>query len=480
MTKLVFLLVAFLGGSLCCGAQTEATQYFMKDLPQFTINNPAFTPAYNYSIGLPGISSAAATYTNNGFSYNDLVNHTNGTTIADLDGWKGSLTARNFITTTAQTDLLRVGFRTSEKLYFQISSTARMYSRAMLPRELTSVLIQEDNSLAGTSAQFSPKVEGTAWMETAISAAYSINKNITIGMRLKYLKGFVNATTIKSDLFVSVGEDYSVDASADAILRTSGVRDALADGYSFRKQFGNYMSNNGAAADFGMTYQITRKLKVAASVVDLGKIRWKNNAVDYVMDKATANYHFDGIDPDKLVQGDKTYLDDLAGDLRERFDFQKTPTSSYSTWIPGKVYLSASYELARRLNAGILFASEKYYGRTAQGVTMAVTKNFGSVLGTTFSYTVSNRSANNIGTGLSLNLRPFQFYVVGDNLLNYPIARLSSKDRNEYANNTQVFTCRAGLNFVWGLQKTKAERIILNTKVKLKSNAAIRARQRKK
>ena len=480
MKNFILWMVLFSGAWRCYG-QVEGTQYFMKDLPQVTISNPAFTPLYDYSIGLPGLSSASATYNNNGFTYNDLVNHTNGTTTADLDGWKGSLTARNFVTTTAQTDLMRVGFRTSGKLYFQISATARAYARMMLPRELTTLLIQENNSLAGSSTRFSPKIEGTGWTETALSAAFRVNEHITVGARLKYLTGIVNATTVRSDMFVAVGEDYSVDASADAVLRTSGVRDALSDGYSFRRQIGNYFSNHGVAADIGLTVQVTEKLKLAASIVDFGRIRWRNNLVDYVLDKQTANYHFAGIDPDKLVRGDKDYLDNEAENIRDRFNFQKVATSSYSTWIPGKAYLSAQYDLTRRFSAGVLFASEKYYGHAAQGMTVAVTKYFGNVLGTTVSYTVSSRSANNLGTGLSLNLRPFQFYIVGDNLLNYPIARLTSKDRNEYPNNTQVFTCRAGLNFVWGLQKVKADRTSLpKVKSKSKSDSMIRARQRKK
>jgi hypothetical protein len=72
------------------------------------------------------------------------------------------------------------------------------------------------------------------------------------------------------------------------------------------------------------------------------------------------------------------------------------------------------------------------------------------VLSTTVSYTASNRSFNNLGAGLSLNLAPIQIYVVGDNLLRMPLSAIAHQNMNEFLNKTQVFTLRAGVNFVWG------------------------------
>jgi hypothetical protein len=52
--------------------------------------------------------------------------------------------------------------------------------------------------------------------------------------------------------------------------------------------------------------------------------------------------------------------------------------------------------------------------------------------------------------GFSLNLPPFQFYMVGDNLLRIP---LGGSDLNNFINSTQVFNVRTGLNFVFGWDK---------------------------
>src|ERR1700712_2227524 len=112
MLGLLFLLVRQ------SAAQTEATHYFMSSLPQVSNSNPAFVPKYKFSIGLPGISSTAITYSNNGFSYQDLIKKSDGQTVANLEKWNKSLAPKNYITNSAQSDLMRVGFMVSPKLYF--------------------------------------------------------------------------------------------------------------------------------------------------------------------------------------------------------------------------------------------------------------------------------------------------------------------------------------------------------------------------
>jgi hypothetical protein len=158
-----WLVVLFLTlGAGAASAQTEATLYFMNSLPQVSVNNPAFVPRYNFSIGLPVISSIAAGYSNNGFSYNDLITRSNGEVKADLSKWVKALTGKNYITTSVQVDLLRVGFRINPKLYLQVSATAREYTRLLLPKEFASLFVQGTAPLLGTSAHFSPQGEGKA------------------------------------------------------------------------------------------------------------------------------------------------------------------------------------------------------------------------------------------------------------------------------------------------------------------------------
>jgi Family of unknown function (DUF5723) len=436
-------------------AQTETTQYFMSSLPQYSVNNPAFMPKYKFSLGLPGISSISSTYTNNGFSYNDLITKSGGEVKADMSKWSSALTQKNYITQTMQVDLLRFGIKVSPKLYFQLNSTVKEYARFLIPKELSSVLVQGTAPFVGQRLSFSPRADAMAYIETALGAAYQATEKLTVGIRVKYLKGLASAMTESSAMTINTTDNYEITAAADLNVKTSGIYDMTQSGYAFNKQFKNYMTNSGYGIDLGATYKLTDRISLAASVIDLGQITWKNNLYAYTLDKAKATYTFSGIDADKLIQGNTAYLDGQSDSIQAKFTLQKKQTGSYSTPLPGKVYISGTYELVKNLNAGVLIFNEKFQGRFSQGVSMSVNKHFGKWASTSVSYTMSNRSYNNFGAGLSLNLAPVQIYIVGDNLLNAPISLIGTGHMNNYINNTQVFSLRFGLNFVWGWDRGK-------------------------
>ena len=455
MNRLLLLFLVLIAIVPVC-AQTEGTLYFMNSLPQVVINNPAFVPKYKFSFGLPGISSVAVGYYNNGFSYNDLITKSNGEVSADLSKWVKSLTAKNYITSTAQVDVLRFGFRINSKLYVQANMTAHEYARIQLPKGFTALFVNGTAPLVGTNTSFSPQAEGLAYVESALGAAYQIDEKLTVGARFKYLSGVANVTTVSSNVNISVGSDYQMTASGDLNLKTSGIQN---NGKDLR----NFRSNNGYGIDLGATYKLTDRLTLAASIVDFGKITWRNNPYAYTLDKNTASYSFSGIDLKEVINGNSSYVHAQTDSIRDRFKPQESTIGSYSTWLPGKMFVSGNYELSRNLNVGAVLFTEKFQGRVSSGGSASLVKHFGKLMSTSVSYTVSNRSYNNVGAGLSFNFAPVQLYIVGDNLLRIPGSLITTGRLNSYINSTQVFNLRFGLNLVWGWDKGK-DRLPRNTK----------------
>lgn len=461
-------------------AQMEATSYFMNSLPQITINNPAFVPSYKFSIGLP-FSSMMMGYSNNGFSYNDLITRQDGKVNADLNKLVNSLAEKNYITTIGQMDLLRVGFKINPKLYMQVNATGKMYSRAQIPKEAASLLVDGTTPLIGTNSNFSPEGEGLAYLETAISASYQMSDKLTVGARIKYLKGMANATTDRSAMNIAVNDNYEISASGDLSFKTSGINSLGRSNYDFGKEWKNYSKNNGYGVDVGATYQLMDKLTLAASIIDLGKISWKNDLYAYSMDQTTANYTFSGVDIDKIVNGDSKPLDAELDSIKSKFELKEGSIGSYSTWLPGKMFLSGNYELMNNLSVGVLLYTEKFQGRISSGVSASLAKHFGKSISTSVSYTISNRSFNNLGMGVSFNLTPIQFYIVGDNLLRMPISLIANGNLNEYINNTQFFNVRFGMNIVWGRIQGKESNVSVTGGKKAPEKAKpsyIRARQK--
>jgi hypothetical protein len=451
MSKSIRILILFIG--VFSGppmiAQIEGTLYSMNSLPQVVNSNPAFVPKYKFTLGLPGISSMAFTYANNGFAYNDLIKKENGVTKADVSKLSSVLADKNYITSSAQVDLFRLGLKIS-KLYVTLSATGKTYSRLLLPKDFTSLLIEGNSQFIGKTANFSIEGEGLAYLEAAVGASYQINDKLTIGGRYKFLKGIANATTELSNTSVSVADNYQITASAEAMLKTSGIYGATQSGFDVSNSVSNYLNNNGAAFDIGATFKVTKKLSVAASIIDIGKISWKNDLYQYSLDKSKATYTLEGIDVQDLIDGNTDLFPGISDTLQNRFKLKESITGSYSTALPSKVYLSGNYELIKNLSFAAVFYSETFRNRVSAGWTGSVNKHFGRIASLSVSYTVAERSANNLGAGLSLNLAPFQFYLVGDNLLNAPISLATSQNLNSYINATQYFNVRTGINFVFG------------------------------
>ncbi len=464
MRKLSIVLLIFLA-HFATYAQ-EATQYFMTSLPQVSINNPAFIPRYNYSIGLPGLSSIYAGYSNNGFSYNDLISKSNGDVIADFPKLTKALADKNYVTTSSSIELIRVGIRLNPAWYIQASATAREYARVLIPREAVSLFADGTASMVGTSTTFSPRGEGLTFLESALSAAFQANDRLTVGARLKYLNGLSGATTTASSMNVAIASNYALTASADFRMNTSGIHDP--------DQQKKFFSNSGFGVDLGATLKVTDRLTVAASLVDIGSITWKNDLYSYTLDKATAQYTFSGVSLKDVLAGGN-YLGDNTDSIKNKFDPKESQTGSFSTPLPLKLFVSGSYDLGRDLSVGGLFFAESFHERVSPGVSASLSKHVGKWLSATASYTVSNRSYNNLGLGVSFNVKPVQIYFVGDNLLRMPVSLVTSQQINDYVNSTKLFNLRVGLNFVWG-RDPSLDKLSRNTKAYNKKGKANRER----
>jgi len=428
-------------------SQQEGTMYFMNSLPQVVYSNPAMVPKYKFSLGLPG-SSTFLLYSNSGFSYNDVVTKNAGTVSADLPKLYSRLENKNYITNAVQTDLFRLSFKFNPRIYFTFNVTAKFYNSLMIPKDLTGLAINGTVPFINGTASLSPKVESVGYVESAWGASYAVNKNFVIGTRIKYLKGFANVTTESSSLDISLNSDYTITAAAGLDSKSSGTHNFEQSGFDITKSYQGYLNNNGYAFDIGATYRLFDRLTLGASAVDIGRITWTNDTYGYSLDKSKANYTFQGIDLNKILQGNNNYIDAEVDTVKNRFNLTEQKIGSYSTPLPGKIYFSSNYEIRRNFTVGALFFAEFLRERFSPSVTASVNKNFGRRFSGSLSYTATNNSYNNIGTGLALNGAHFQFYIVGDNLLGAPLALASSGNLNPYINNTKFFTLRLGFNIV--------------------------------
>jgi hypothetical protein len=452
----IVIAISFIGN--VAHAQNEGTLTFMNSLAQVTYNNPAIATKYKVSIGLPG-SSVAMFYSNNGFAYRDVYSKVNDSVKADLPKLNSALKPHNYITQALQIDLLRIGLQINSKLYVSLNSTAKVYNRIMLPKDMINLFVNGNADLIGRTANLSPKAESVTFLETALGGSYKVDSRLTVGARLKLLKGITNVTTQSASMNLSMTDSYSLTANAGMDVRTSGINNFSQSNFDFGSHIKDYFKNNGFAIDLGATYKVLDRITLGASLIDIGTIKWKNNTYGYTLNPANATYTFSGVDLNKVLNGDKNYQKSIGDSIQNKFKPKEGNISSYSSPIPGKMYLSGMYQVNRNFTAGAVFFAEQFRGRFAPGITLGVNKHFGRIFSAAGSYTVASNSFNNLGLGMSLNLSPVQIYMVGDNLLRMP---LSGSDISSFVNSTKFFNARVGLNYVFGWVDKKSRTSVVD------------------
>lgn len=456
LNKILFSLFAVVGAIHTGYGQVEGTMPFMQSLPQVTYYNPAFKPLYKFSIGLPG-SSVSMQLMNNGFTYNDAITVEGGVRTLDIVQFNNALRKKNYINTNLQADLFRISLKVNPRLYLTFNTTSKVYSRLMFPKDLFGILTNGNAQFINGTATISPEVEMLAYTEIATGASYTVNRDLTVGARFKLLKGIVNATTQHAAVNLSVSDEYAMTVSAAADIRTSGIYNFTSEDSEFdaAEDWRDFTNNNGFAVDLGATYRLQDRITVGLSLIDIGGIRWKNDTYGYTIDSERAEYTFEGVDLNEILNGNDEYTESIADTLEARFKLQEGRIGSYRSPLPGKMYLTGVYKIRNNFSAGALIFAEKFRGRFMPGFTASLNKEFGRRVGTSLSYTITNNSFNNLGAGVSFNFVPVQFYIVGDNILRAPFALAAGKSVNDYINSLQYFNLRVGLNFVFGREKSQ-------------------------
>lgn len=449
MKKIYLLLLALAVGSLPLLAQQEATLHSMRSLPQNHYINPAFTPQQQFYLGLPGISSTYFSVENTGFNYNSIFERDPQTDslYINLPRLQDRMGKRNYLSGAAQTDLLSLGLKINARMYLFMNSTLKMNAQFMYPQGLTGLLLNGNGNYIGEEVAFSPKLDQTAYLENAVGASYIVNKKLTVGAKFKFLKGITNIRTKESDFSLHTDADtYALTLTGNMHVQTSGFSD-LIEGTKrvedFQYQRYGELNNNGFAMDLGATYDLSTRLTLGFSALNLGSINWKSATREYYMNETNVTY--EGLDIQELSNGGSG-IDSLIRDLKTAFTGDSRALDSYRTGLPAQFYLSGRYELLRNLHASALLFANAYNGNFRPGFSAAINKDFGRRIGASLSYTAANR-AHNLGTGLSFRLTPVQLYLVSDNLISTPVFYRSAK----------AFSMRLGMNIMFGYRKSPAK-----------------------
>ena len=405
-------------------AQQDLSVHFMPRTYQVMHTNPAMMLPYRVSITLPTPALALA---QNAFTAKQLLRPIPGTDslMIDVDNVLNGIGEYNYLRFNSQIDLLGLALRFG-KLQLSLSTAAKVGAFFHYPKPLLNLIWEGNAPYIGQTLEIGPDIQAYAYSEIALGGAYQVSENLNVGLRLKYLNGIANLSTLQRSItFTTQDEYYQLLSTVNYQLQTSVVSFGDLEDFEFSFEPQAFSGNSGLAIDLGGTYNLGKRWSFAASLTDLGYINWKEAASTYDVE---ADLTFEGIDAAALVLGDTTAMQNLMDSLLQDFSATQHP-GSYKTNTPAQLYLSATFTPIESLRLSALFYNEFYRNHSFPALALSASKDFGKVFTLGATYSLRHQSYTNLGLNMWLRLGPFAGFIATDNVL-APIFPMAHKQFN--------------------------------------------------
>ena len=459
------------------------TMYFIDGIPDKTYLNPAKQPECNVYIGLPGASSSYSYYSS-AFTVEDIAfpNAAGDSIIqplhpeADKQKFLNLFDKSNILSFETQNNLISLGFRIN-RMFFTFNIALNQSTFFTYPDDFMQIVLagtEEDVNYDLTSFGINSKT----YIEYGIGISRKIMDNLSIGIRPKLYSGIyaVQADFYDVNLYTSL-EEWRLTAKGDVNMAMPLVNPPTnADGEldfenntftdDLETEIDNLTAdpasitsvlfdNKGFGIDLGVVYNPISKVELSASLVDLGKINWKEHTHSLEFD---GTYTFDGIDANELQNNDSLF-EDMMDSLKNEFSLSET-SNAFSTGMNPSLYVGGRYYVSETFDVGLLSHTKFYPNHVRQDLTLSTNFRPTRAFNLSFSYSLLDATYSNFGIGVSARIFGAHMFVIVDdislNRYNFPVADLPinpgiSRDQNS-------FNLRFGMNLMFGCNKEKKER----------------------
>lgn len=441
-----FTFIAFYLFSIGISAQPQLGTHFMRNTFQASRTNPALLPDEKLVIALPHFYNH---FELTGPSFDDLFDTTGDTPVFNLGNILDDLDDENSFrnNATLETFGISLGFG---NLRLGVHTASHIGGLVNYQRGLADLIWQGNAAFIGQTIDLSTDLQIRGYHELGLTGSYKF-KALTVGVGLKYLSGVGDISTVNSDASLFTDPDiFQLTLDSDFRANTSSFLefnsiDDFNVNFDFNDfGFSNFFSgNSGFAFDFGIDLDLG-KLKVAASVTDVGDINWSENVRNYT---SNGTFEYDGVDFSGALTGNGASFEGALDTLAEIFEVVET-FEEYSTTLPRKIYLSAIYDFSRTWQFGVVYFNEDAGGVISNAISLGAQARLSRALTVGGNYSIYNGNAANIGLNASGKVGPVQVVLATDNAIGL----------FDFGN-TQYTNVRLGLNVLLGGKSNLGETV---------------------
>lgn len=416
-------------------AQNSQILYDFDEVPQTLLLNPGSDYSHDAFIGVPLLSGISGHGGVTNLSVHDIFAD-DGRSINDkIREVINKLQNDDSFILNEKIDLLHTGFKLKNGDVLSAGIYQEFDFMFYYPKEIVQFAYEGTATL---NQEFS--IDGLNFKTDVIGVfhvgiSHPIDEKLTIGGRLKFYSGILNAQTKnnRGTFHTSLGTDNLYRhhlLNVDATLQTSGIifdnYEEIDHKYYLKRMFS--FKNPGIGFDLGFTYKPDDQWKITGSVLDIGFIKNKDEVFSYY---ARGSVETEGIELQFDSDNPQDYWKEFLDDLENKLPIDTLHTK-YNSYRPIKVNSAIKYSFGKPHYEECYQSNDNDPYRNSVGAqlflvnrpiksqfaaTLFYERRFGSFLRTKLTYTIDSYSAKNIGFGLSAKVGVFNLYMAADNLL---------------------------------------------------------------
>jgi hypothetical protein len=406
-------------------AQSNFSLYQLNNTTQAQYVNPAFRASSKIGLSIfPFSNIINLQVLHTGFALDDALATRPNSDSLDLTPAKlvDNLNDVNYLDVNLRNEFLALTI-TTKKTTFNVSLNSVVNSGISYPKDLLRLAFYGnggDEFLGQRAAIDNLGADASAYLETGIGFNRKLTDNLVVGAKLKYLIGIGNLQTQYMNAGITTdAETYAVEIDGAARVNVSNIDAVNAIVNNISNPFTVFQNiagakNTGFGFDIGATYKLGERIRMSASVIDLGAITWREGVTNYQLD--AFKFKYEGVDLVKYLTDTNAVFDVITDSLEALTDINET-NISYTTNLYSKVYLGGSINVTKFFNVGLLWYNSFNPTRYITGLNFSANVKLKHMLSLTANYGVYNYRDANVGLGVSLRTGPMQFFAMTDNAL---------------------------------------------------------------